>query len=44
MLQRMVKNFLLILKKKRKIIYNQVRKKVVDREDGENESRYVQRK
>ena len=37
-LQKMVKNLLLVLKKKRKINYNQVRKKVVDRKDGENRS------
>ena len=42
-LQRMVKDLLLILKRKRKINYNQVRKKVVNREGGENESGYVQR-
>ena len=34
----MVKDLLLILKRERKINYNQVRKKVVDREDGENRS------
>ena len=42
-LQKMVKNLLLVLKKKRKINYNQVKKKVVDREGGENGSGYVQR-
>ena len=38
-----LKFFFLVLKKKRKINYNEVRKKVVDREGGENESGYVQR-
>ena len=37
-LQRMIKDLLLVLKKKRKINYNEVRKKVVDREGRENRS------
>jgi len=44
MLQRMVKHLLLVLKKKRKINYNQVRKKVVNWEGEENRNGYVQRK
>jgi len=43
MLQRMVKILLLVLKKKRKINYNEVRKKVVDWEDRETRNEYVQR-
>ena len=43
MLQSMVKILLLVLKKKRKINYNEVRKKVVDLEDGETRNGYVQR-
>ena len=40
----MVKDLLLVLEKKReKWSYNQVRKKVVDKEGGENGSAYVQR-
>ena len=38
MLPLMVKVLLLFLKKKRKINYNEVRKKVINREDGENRS------
>jgi len=37
----MFKDLLLVLKKKRKVNYDQVRKKVVDGEGGENESGYV---
>ena len=43
MLQSMVKILLLVLKKKRKINYNEVMKKVVDWKDGETRNRYVQR-
>ena len=43
MLQLIVKNLLLVLKSKRKINYNQVRKKVVDWEGGENRKWYIQR-
>ena len=43
MLQRMVKVLLLVLKKKRKINYNEVRQKVRDWEDGETRIGYVQR-
>ena len=39
----MVKDLVLVLKKKRKINYNKVRKKVVDWEDGEIRNEYVQR-
>ena len=41
MLQRTVKILLLVLKEK-KINYNEVRKKVVDWEDGETSNGYVQ--
>ena len=39
----MVKDLLLVLKKKRKINYSEVKKKVVDWEDAETRNRYVQR-
>ena len=43
MQQLMVKILFLVLKRKRKINYNEVRKKVVDWEGGENIHGYVQR-
>ena len=39
----MVKDLLLVLKKKKKINYNEVRQKVRDWEDGETRIEYVQR-